>query len=127
LGIAYAYGVFYRALHGALISGAAAQERFAGLVSEIKHLDSQQIPDEQIRKRLAEFIKDATAHADAADSSRLSGMDEGVAAYLEQALSLFGAIAIVYGQEQDEQTGATAGAGEEMEGLEREFDSRQTG
>jgi hypothetical protein len=111
LGTAYAYGVFYRALHGALLSGASAQERVAELVAGVKHLDGQQIPDEQIRKRLAEFIEDATTHVDAAESLRLSSMDDGSAAYLEQALSLFGAIAIVYGQDKDDRTGDTGEEG----------------
>ncbi len=101
MGIAKAYEVFYRALHAALLSNAGVQTRLATLVFSVQHLQKGDIPDEQIWNRLSEFVRDAKNRTWADESLGLVLTDDEAAAYIEQALSLFGAIAIVYGQQHD--------------------------
>jgi hypothetical protein len=102
MGVAYAYGVFYRALREALLSDANSHERLAQLLRSVKHLQDQQIPDEQIRKRFTDFIEDTARGNGVSESIGLALSAEEAADYLEQALSLFGAIAMVYGQATDD-------------------------
>ena len=94
----YAYSTFFCALREALLSKSPLPVRLGGIVSAMLHLEKRQIPDEQIWKRFETFIKETTGLAWADDALGLVLTDEQAADYLEQALSLFSAIAINYGE-----------------------------
>jgi hypothetical protein len=100
--IARAYGVLYRALHAALLSDASIQTRLAGVMFAVQQMETHRIPDEQISLRFAQWIHEAGQRTWDDRSLALVLTDEEASSYLEQALSLFGAIAIVYGQQQSE-------------------------
>ena len=97
-----AYEVFYRALHGALLNHDTVQGRLAKLVFELQDLEQQDIPDEQIWSRFITFIQEIRNRTWADESLGWVMRDDEAASYLEQALSLFGAIAIAYGQQGED-------------------------
>jgi hypothetical protein len=96
----YAYSTFFCALREALLSKAPLPVRLAGLVSAVSHLEKRQFPDQQIWNRLETFIKETTGLAWADDALGFVLTDEHAADYLEQALSIFSAIAITYGHQK---------------------------
>jgi hypothetical protein len=99
----YASEKFYSALHYAIASDASLQERLAGVMLGISHLEKHDLPDDEIWERFQKLLN-ATTRLPAkgkegtikATTSQMK--DDEAAKLLQEALGLFSDIAQAFGK-----------------------------
>jgi hypothetical protein len=94
--IEVAYQRFFLALYHALTSTDSLQARTEAAWEQLRGLEVDHLPDEQLRARFSQFLAEG-------ESGRFAMPQDQAADYLRQALSLFGGIAIAYGERGDPQ------------------------
>jgi len=103
MGVDHAFDRFYSVLHYAIGSLDSVQERLAGVVAGISHLERDSFPDDETWDRFQSFMNENTGRAAKIDEggikSRRSQMSNAEATKgLQKALGLFADIAEAYGR-----------------------------